>query len=197
MEGLFTKIWPNLEWLKPGLYRYRLGDVVRITGFFNAAPQFAYVCRKNVLLSINIDKTTEKDLKGVVTKAAKKLAEKGTEIIDYTSYADRSTKPGHYKMFMEVGGKQPEEELLKECATLMDIAFVEPGYVTSRKMHTIGPLELCVVKKGTFSQLLDRYMQARGAPITQYKTPRCIVADDLLLALSGRVLSTYMSSASF
>ncbi|TKY69479.1 indole-3-acetic acid-amido synthetase GH3.1 [Spatholobus suberectus] len=46
-----------------GLYRYRVGDILRVTGFHNSAPQFHFVRRKNVLLSIDSDKTTSQSCK--------------------------------------------------------------------------------------------------------------------------------------
>ncbi|MCO5591142.1 hypothetical protein L7F22_045123 [Adiantum nelumboides] len=78
---------------------------------------------------------------------------------------------------------------LAECATLMDRAFVEPDYVTSRKMNTIGTLELCLVKRGTFGMLLDCFM-TRGAAMTKYKTPRCIVLSDALSILRKSACTT-------
>ncbi|KAG8076108.1 hypothetical protein GUJ93_ZPchr0006g42119 [Zizania palustris] len=45
-----------------GLCRYRVGDILQVTGFHNAAPQFRFVRRKNVLLSIDSDKTDEAEL---------------------------------------------------------------------------------------------------------------------------------------
>ena len=240
-EVVMTTAW--------GLYRYRLGDIVRVTGFYNSAPQVAYVCRKNVMLSLNIDKITEKDLKAVVDRAAKRLVEASggsMELVDYTSYADRSSTPGHYVVFWEVEGEdaaamssttmdsevqscgakachkrrgawseeeegpqrkqqqqkqqesseeeeeEEEEEVLGECAALMDGGFVEAGYVTSRKMGSIGPLELCVVRRGTFSRLLDRFMQS-GAAMTQYKTPRCVVAPDALSLLRSSAVASIFS----
>ena len=45
-----------------GLYRYKLGDVVRVEGFRNGTPEVRFVCRRNVVLSINLDKNTERDL---------------------------------------------------------------------------------------------------------------------------------------
>ncbi|KAJ4904336.1 Jasmonic acid-amido synthetase JAR1 [Raphanus sativus] len=45
-----------------GLYRYKLGDVVKIVGFYNKTPQLKFICRRNLILSINIDKNTERDL---------------------------------------------------------------------------------------------------------------------------------------
>ena len=218
-----------------GLYRYRLGDIVRVTGFYNNAPQVAYVCRKNVMLSLNIDKITEKDLKAVVDRAAKRLVEVSgstMELVDYTSYADRTTTPGHYVVFWEVqGGETPEavptevdkcaksckkvhaydgstshdepaimgaqqvisqEDLLADCAALMDRSFVEAGYVTSRKMGTIGALELCIVQRGTFSRLVDRFMLS-GATITQYKMPRCLVSPDALSVLRSSAIAKLFS----
>ncbi|KAK3138354.1 hypothetical protein QOZ80_5AG0367710 [Eleusine coracana subsp. coracana] len=47
-----------------GLYRYRVGDVLRVAGFKNQAPQFNFVRRKNVALSIDSDKTDEGAARG-------------------------------------------------------------------------------------------------------------------------------------
>ena len=54
-----------------GLYRYRLGDVVKVMGFHNSTPMLKFVRRSNLLLTINIDKNTEKDLQLAVEAAAK------------------------------------------------------------------------------------------------------------------------------
>lgn len=180
-----------------GLYRYRLGDIVRVTGFFNSSPQLAFVCRKNVLLTINIDKNTEKDLQIVVDKASKLLEDSDVELLDFTSYADLSSTPGHYVVFWELSNdKSVKEETLQKCASTIDISFVEPGYMGSRKVHTIGQLELCIVKPGTFRFLLDRYLSKRPvAAITQYKTPRCIPTEELYKVLRDRVSRTVFSSA--
>ncbi|XVF02012.1 hypothetical protein REPUB_Repub04eG0139300 [Reevesia pubescens] len=48
---------------KSRLYRYRLGDVLREARFKNKAPQFNFIYRKNVVLSIDSDKTDEVELK--------------------------------------------------------------------------------------------------------------------------------------
>ncbi|XP_049387873.1 indole-3-acetic acid-amido synthetase GH3.6-like, partial [Solanum stenotomum] len=40
-----------------GLYRYRVGDVLRVSGYKNNAPQFNFIRRENVILSIDFDKT--------------------------------------------------------------------------------------------------------------------------------------------
>ncbi|WMV48836.1 hypothetical protein MTR67_042221 [Solanum verrucosum] len=42
-----------------GLYRYRVGHVLRVAGYKNNAPQFNFIRRENVILSIDLDKTNE------------------------------------------------------------------------------------------------------------------------------------------
>eukprot|EP01018_Ginkgo_biloba_P015012 Gb_14667 [translate_table: standard] len=140
-----------------GLYRYKLGDVVKVTGFYNSSPQLAYVCRKNLLLTVNIDKNTEKDLQMVVDKASQPLNEETVELVDFTSYVDHSTEPGHYVIFWELSGGV-NGEVLKKCCSIIDQSFVDPGYVGSRKIKTIGPLELRIVKRGTFRRILNHYL---------------------------------------
>ncbi|KAF5744147.1 putative indole-3-acetic acid-amido synthetase GH3.9 [Tripterygium wilfordii] len=52
-----------------GLHRYRIGDVLQVTGFHNRAPQFRFICRRNVVLSIDNDNTNEEDLHKSITVA--------------------------------------------------------------------------------------------------------------------------------
>ncbi|KAI5071694.1 hypothetical protein GOP47_0013945, partial [Adiantum capillus-veneris] len=80
------------------LYRYRLGDVVRVIGFFNASPQLAYVCRQNVFLTVYIAKNTEEDLQLAVNEAVEELKrhDAKVDLIDFMSFADLSSSPGHY-----------------------------------------------------------------------------------------------------
>ncbi|TQE01287.1 hypothetical protein C1H46_013103 [Malus baccata] len=56
-----------------GLHRYRVGDILRVTGFHNSAPQFHFVRRKNVLLSIDSHKTDEAALPLPIDNASQRL----------------------------------------------------------------------------------------------------------------------------
>ncbi|KAI3681831.1 hypothetical protein L6452_36636 [Arctium lappa] len=178
-----------------GLYRYRLGDVVKVVGFHNATPELQFVCRRNIMPTINIDKNTEKDLQLSVEAAAKLLADEKLEVVDFTSQVDLSSEPGHYVIFWEVSG-EASEEVLKECCNCLDSAFVDAGYVSSRKVHAIGPLELRVLKKGTFQKILDHYV-GMGSTLNQFKTPRCVgpINQTVLQILCNNVVKSYFSTA--
>lgn len=178
-----------------GLYRYRLGDVVRVAGFHNSTPKLQFVCRRSLLLSVNIDKNTERDLQIAVEEASKLLAAEKLEVVDFSSYVDMSTDPGHYVIFWELSGGA-KEEVLSSCCDSLDRAFVDPGYTGQRKVQAIGPLELRIVRKGTFQKILDHYLSL-GAAVSQFKTPRCIGQSNskVLQILCGNVVERHFSNA--
>ncbi|KAI3444444.1 hypothetical protein Pfo_001109 [Paulownia fortunei] len=178
-----------------GLYRYRLGDVVKVKGFHNSTPELQFICRRNLPLTINIDKNTEKDLQLVVEAAAKLLADEKLEVVDFTSRVDSSTEPGHYVIFWEVSG-EPYDDILQECCNCLDRSFVDAGYVSSRKVNAIGALELRIMKRGTFHKILDHYV-GLGAAVSQFKTPRCVGPTNttVLQILSVNAVKSYFSTA--
>uniref|UniRef100_K3XF62 Uncharacterized protein n=1 Tax=Setaria italica TaxID=4555 RepID=K3XF62_SETIT len=179
-----------------GLYRYRLGDVVKVAGFYNSTPKLKFVCRRNLMLSINIDKNSEHDLQLAVDSAAKILAAEKLEVVDYSSHADVSRDPGHYVVFWELNA-EANGDVLQSCCDELDRAFTDPGYVGSRKAAAIGPLELRVLQRGTFQKVLRHYLSL-GAPVSQFKSPRCVGRSNnsgVLQILSGGVVKVFFSAA--
>uniref|UniRef100_A0A0E0C845 Uncharacterized protein n=1 Tax=Oryza meridionalis TaxID=40149 RepID=A0A0E0C845_9ORYZ len=186
-----------------GLCRYRVGDILQVTGFHNAAPQFRFVRRKNVLLSIDSDKTDEAELQAAVERASALLSPYGASIVEYTSQADAATIPGHYVVYWELmvreGGAWPpaaEEEgggVFERCCLEMEEAL-NAVYRQGRNGEAIGPLEIRVVRAGTFEEVMD-YAISRGASINQYKAPRCVSFGPIIELLNSRVISKHFSPA--
>ncbi|XP_019082451.1 PREDICTED: putative indole-3-acetic acid-amido synthetase GH3.9 [Camelina sativa] len=173
-----------------GLYRYRIGDVLQVAGFYNKAPQFRFICRRNVVLSIDLDKTNEEDLHRSITLAKKKL---GALLLEYTSYADTSSLPGHYVLFWEIQGKL-EPKLVEECCVAVE---EELDYIYRQcrtKERSIGALEIRVVKPGTFEKLMDMII-SQGGSFNQYKTPRCVKYNSATFKLlNGHVTASFFST---
>ncbi|CAA6657477.1 unnamed protein product [Spirodela intermedia] len=179
-----------------GLYRYRVGDILRVTGFHNAAPQFHFVRRKNVLLSIESDKTDEAELQKAVENAAELLKPYGGSVVEYTSHAESKTIPGHYVIYWELMFKDPMSgpgaEVLEQCCLVIEESL-NTVYRQSRVADgSIGPLEIRVVRGGTFEEVMD-FAISRGASINQYKAPRCVNAAPILELLDSRVVSAHFS----
>ncbi|ERM98778.1 hypothetical protein AMTRI_Chr01g108100 [Amborella trichopoda] len=179
-----------------GLYRYRLGDIVKVMGFHNRSPKLQFVCRRSLLLTINLDKNTEKDLQLAVEEATRLLTPYRVELVDFTSFVDMSSDPGHYVIFWELNAVEVGATLLESCCSSMDRAFVDAGYVSSRKAGLIGALELRVLKRGTFQKILDHYL-SMGAAVSQFKMPRCVGSSHqaVLQILNNNVVENYLSTA--
>lgn len=179
-----------------GLCRYRVGDILRVVDFHNAAPEFQFIRRKNVLLSIDSDKTDEAELQSAVENASKLLVQFNTNIVEYTSYADTNVIPGHYVIYWEMLTKdatnKPSDDVLNQCCLAMEESLnsvYRQGRVAD---NSIGPLEIRIVKNGTFEELMD-YAISRGASINQYKVPRCVSFTPIMELLDSRVLSVHFS----
>ncbi|KAH6757474.1 hypothetical protein C2S51_038810 [Perilla frutescens var. frutescens] len=183
-----------------GLYRYRIGDVLQVTGFHNEAPQFRFICRRNVVLSIDNDKTNEEDLHRSITAAASRLLEpRHALLVEYTSYADTSSIPGHYVIYWEINdaiqlhAPPISANVLRECCITVEEGL---DYVYRRcrtNDRSVGPLEIRVVKPGTFEKLMDLFIAQGGASINQYKTPRCVKSKPALKLLNANVSDCYFS----
>lgn len=179
-----------------GLNRYRVGDILRVTGFHNSAPQFHFVRRKNALLSIDSDKTDEAELQTAVENASKLLQEFNTSVVEYTSYADTKTIPGHYVIYWELlvkdSSNSPSNEVLNKCCLAMEECLNSVYRQCRVADNSVGPLEIRVVKNGTFEELMD-YAISRGASINQYKAPRCVSFTPIMELLDSRVVSSHFS----
>ncbi|CAO2147546.1 unnamed protein product [Urochloa humidicola] len=155
-----------------GLCRYRVGDVVQVTGFHNAAPQVRFVRRSNVVLSVDADKTDEADLQRAVERASALL--RPHVVVEYTSRACAASVPGHYVIYWELlaaavadGSAQSRGGVLERCCLKMEEAL-NWVYREGRVAHgSVGPLEIRVVQTGTFEELADLAV-SRGASAGQY-----------------------------
>lgn len=178
-----------------GLYRYRVGDVLKVAGFKNKAPQFNFVCRKNVVLSIDSDKTDEVELQNAMANAITHLVPFDATVSEYTSYADTTTIPGHYVLYWELTlnkSTQIPPCVFEDCCLTIEESLnsvYRQGRVSDK---SIGPLEIKIVEQGTFDKLMD-YAISLGASINQYKTPRCVKFAPVVELLNSRVMSSYFS----
>ncbi|KAL6205605.1 hypothetical protein ACLB2K_022862 [Fragaria x ananassa] len=178
-----------------GLYRYRVGDLLRVAGFKNKAPQFNFICRKNVVLSIDSDKTDEVELQNAVKNAVTHLVPFDANVGEYTSYADTSKIPGHYVLFWELSlnGTTPiPPSVFEDCCLAIEESLNSVYRQGRASDKSIGPLEIKIVEAGTFDKLMD-YAISLGASINQYKTPRCVKFAPIVELLNSRVVSTYFS----
>ncbi|MCO5612975.1 hypothetical protein L7F22_067248 [Adiantum nelumboides] len=185
-----------------GLYRYRVGDCLQVTGFHNKTPQFRLFGRKNVALSVGIVKVEEGTLHKAVQMARMRHLERKSsyQVVDYTSYADVSTVPGHYVLFWELRdkveeGKEPtlDSSVMEACCDTIEECF-DAMYRLGKERKWIGSLEIRTVRQGTFRALIECSNVVVGVSLGQYKTPRVVKLAPLLELLDSRVSHSFSAS---
>ncbi|GMJ03336.1 Gretchen Hagen 3.17 [Hibiscus trionum] len=180
-----------------GLYRCKMGDILKATDYHNNTPQFQFVRRKGVFLSVDMEKTTEDELGEAVKQANLFIRQFGLHVTDYTGAVDICSIPGHYVLFWELKmeGSSDLPELspgtIEQCCYIVEESL-SLVYRVSRKGNGIEPLEIRVVKNGTFDELMDFFV-SKGSSVSQYKTPRCIRIEEALKILNSRVVGRYFS----
>ncbi|KAL0387054.1 UNVERIFIED_CONTAM: Indole-3-acetic acid-amido synthetase GH3.2 [Sesamum radiatum] len=114
-----------------GLYRYQVGDILRVS---TTQPQFQFIRRKNVLLSIDTDKTDEAELQTAIENASQLLRKFNTSVVEYTSYADTKTIPGHYVIYWELLAKDSansaSNEVSDQCCAIAHRSIANVGSQT-------------------------------------------------------------------
>lgn len=184
-----------------GLHRYKMGDILQVTGFYNNAPQFRFVRRGNLALSVHLEITTDSDLLNAVTRAKKVLESSNLMLMDFTSYADISTTPGHYVLYWELKAKynndiaEIDNKVLVKCCYVVEESLNNYYREFRSKDGSIGALEIRVVQQGTFDALMEFFI-TQGASSIQYKTPICIKSSEALVILEKKVHARFFTDKS-
>jgi len=154
-----------------GLYRYRLGDVIKVVDFFNEIPIMEFKYRQGQILNIHGEKLSEESLYVTLQQTASSW---GVDVLDYTACEnvldqnDDEAEP-HYILFVECEKpiERPEE---------IDLNLQEnhPVYKSFRVKGSIGQLKVVQVKLGTFELLKKWMLENTDASSNQIKVPRVL-----------------------
>ena len=160
-----------------GLYRYRIKDVVRVTGYKGKVPLLRFAYRKNQVINITGVKLTAEHITGAV-----KSFEERTGIIvnDYCIYPDTDNVPWKIVMFIET-----QSNISPQTTEQLGNIFDEELSKTNReheRMLKIGetsPSVVYPVQKGTFGKYRE-YKVSKGTSQNQVKSIRVITTREQL-----------------
>ena len=145
-----------------GFYRYRLGDVIRVTGFHNECPMVVFSYRKNQLISMYGEKVTETALRGAVEAMA---AESGTPVLEYSVYADMDTDQGHYTVLLESDREIPPEYWPRYSEILnRKLCDAHDSYRKKILQKTMLPLQAKFVQPQTYALYRDLKVMGGASP---------------------------------
>ncbi|MFW2381765.1 MAG: GH3 auxin-responsive promoter family protein [Acidimicrobiales bacterium] len=176
-----------------GLYRYRLGDVVRVVDRLGEAPVIEFLYRRGTQFDMTGEKTTEEHVATAMAQLRDRHAE--LEFEDYTSSGDVAASPPCYVVYLELVapplGDPVDEAKLEQWTAEFDSLLSEanPMVVEYREGGFLGRPRLAIVEPGTFARLADLAVGGEHSPSrSQLKTPRRVEGTDQLALLESAVI---------
>lgn len=151
---------------RAGLYRYHIGDVVRVTGSIGSAAVIEFVSRGAHVCSVTGEKLTEHQ---VVT--AVNVALDGANLASDTyTLAPVLGEPPFYVLYLESHAKDPGgtlEALARRIDDLLQTGNIE--YASKRKSRRIGPLTVRRLENNELTRVDRQLILARRGRSEQFK----------------------------
>ncbi len=150
-----------------GLYRYDIGDVVEVLGFYNQAPLIIFRHRRGGLLSATTEKTTEFHVTQVMQALQQEFK---VTLEDFCITLSRREFPARYLVNIELANGETLDELQEFLRRFDDwMGEFNNPYRTVRSSE-VPPPRLRVLVPGSFTQVRQRQID-RGIPDSQLKIP--------------------------
>lgn len=128
-----------------GLYRYRLGDLVRVVGFEGHTPRVEFVGREDG----RVDLAGEKLSPGFVASCFSAAARKAGMTLRFEMLSpDSETDPPHYLAAIEPRDEPPHHVLTEFENAFEALLRENPHYAWCRDLGQLGRVEVLAVKDG-------------------------------------------------
>ena len=166
-----------------GLYRYHMGDIVRVDSYLNDCPYLVFSHRKGHLISITGEKTSEEHLEDVVKKIEE---ESKTKIDDWSVYVRSGT--GHKSVYALLLENSDGKDLSKYSEMADEyLRKVNKIYDRFRKTGPIAPLKIENQEPGAHKAWRD-YKVSQGVSSIQVKPVRVLDNDEKLDFFTSRIV---------
>lgn len=157
-----------------GLYRYRLGDIIKCVGYYNESPIVEFLYREGTLLNLNGEKVSEETVLTALSEAVKLLGE-DCQIVEYTTRVKFTSQPWKYVIYIEVSKTfktLPDFKIFQEKIDeiIRDLNIL---YRENREENAIDLPEVKLVNCGTFSRLKHEIIVKENSD-SQFKMPRLL-----------------------
>lgn len=172
-----------------GFYRYDIGDVVEVEGFYNQAPIFVFRYRRGGVISSTTEKTTEFHVIQVMQALQREF---GVSLTNFCITLSDDRIPAHYWVNVELA---PGSTLPNPAHFLQrfdeQLKHIHQSYALKRQ-DQVPPPQLRILAPGSFTTVQQRMVQ-RGATDFQLKFPH--VTEDRTLLSDLPILAEVRSPA--
>ncbi|KAG8446644.1 hypothetical protein GDO86_014189 [Hymenochirus boettgeri] len=177
---------------RDGLFRYRLGDVVRIVSFHNQSPILEFLYRKSQTLSVRGENITEDEFYRILLRTVDLWP--GATLVNYCCAESQilgqisGGSDPHYEVFVALKGVR---DLSEEQRYKLDQVLQEhvPLYKSFRFKGSIGPVRVYLASPKAFISLLELSSTLSGAPLESVQSPRTLRYRELAESIRKQILS--------
>lgn len=146
-----------------GLYRYDMGDRVRVVGWYGQAPIIEFLCRGSHISSLTGEKLTERQ----VVSAVDAVNSTGQWRINNFVMAPRWSHPPYYVLHVERSSGGNATNLATAVDLKLRASNIE--YDSKRESDRLAPLKVNLLPDGYLSLLDRKATLARTGRAEQYK----------------------------
>ena len=162
-----------------GFYRYDIGDVIEVVGFYEQAPLIVFRHRRGGILSSTTEKTTESHATQVMQSLQQEF---GLPLEDFCINLSENEFPAHYLVNIELASDRtlsdPQAFLAAFDQKLKEINV----YYQAKRRDQVPSPRLRILAPGSFAILRQRQLQ-KGIPDSQLKFPHISEDRDFLAGL--------------
>ncbi|XP_023123252.2 GH3 domain-containing protein [Amphiprion ocellaris] len=175
-----------------GLFRYRIGDIVKVVGFHNQCPIVEFQYRRGQMLSVRGEKVSEALFLDALKKAVAQWP--GAQLVDYCCAESGilgdsiGGSDPHYQVFIELKGVR---NLTEEQRYKLDICLQQDSavYKSFRIKGSIGPMRVQLVAEGAFKELRKQMMAFSNTSPNTFKMHRVLRRKEYADFLLGKTVS--------
>ncbi|XP_063963182.1 uncharacterized protein LOC129271007 [Lytechinus pictus] len=184
------------------LYRYRMGDVVRIAGFHNKTPLLEFQYRTGEVLNVRSEKTPEASVAGAITATLDQW--QGLTLVDFTAtesplYEEAMdikdwSSCGYYMIFIELEepyatfGKDLKQRDKFAADLEANLRLKAQRYNHYRNINAIAPIRLIFLQPGAVDELRQYILDRSSATVQQLKLPHKLRKTEWIRLLCNREL---------
>ncbi|XP_060884075.1 GH3 domain-containing protein [Labrus mixtus] len=175
-----------------GLFRYRVGDILKVVGFHNQCPIVEFQYRRGQMLNVRGEKVSEALFLDALKTAVSQWP--GAQLVDYCCAESGimgdsigGTDP-HYQVFVELKGVR---NLTEEQRYKLDVCLQQDSavYKSFRIKGSIGPMRVQLVADGAFKELRKHMMAFSNTSPNTFKMHRVLRRKAYADFLLGKTVS--------
>ncbi|KAJ8042886.1 putative indole-3-acetic acid-amido synthetase GH3.11 [Holothuria leucospilota] len=184
-----------------GLYRYRMGDVVRVTGFYRSCPKVSFLYRRAMLLNLDGEKVSQPivadSLKDALTIWPGLILERycvveSPLVSDVMNTKVRGASPLHYVFFLQL--KAHEGRNLHEVDVQVLSKRVDEGICSrhirykQRRINRFSSPEVFLVNDNAFQDLRKYILKSEKVSAVQMKLPLRLRTPEMVEVMLANLL---------